>query len=59
MKERVMHHTYYEYFEDFKSAVMGFVEGMSDLDPDCVLGQAFTSRVRDKFRPIGAPISDF
>jgi transposase len=55
MKERVMYNTYYEYFEDFKSAIMGFLESVSTLDPDCLLGQAFASRVRDKFRPIGAP----
>src|SRR5437868_6219839 len=59
MKERVMYNTYYEYFDDFKTAVIGFLEGISNLDPDCLLGQAFASRVRDKFRPIGAPISDF
>ena len=57
MKERVMYNTYYEYFEDFKSAIIGFLEGLSTLDPDCALGQAFASRVRDTFRPIGAPLS--
>jgi len=57
MKERVMYNTYYEYFEDFKSAIIGFLEGVSTLDPDCALGQAFASRIRDKFRPIGAPLS--
>jgi hypothetical protein len=56
-KERVMYNTYYEYFEDFKSAIIGFLESVSSLDPACVLGQAFASRVRDKFRPIGAPFS--
>ncbi len=59
MRERVMYNTYYEYFEDFKSAVMGFLESVSILDPDCPLGQAFANRIRDKFRPIGAPITDF
>lgn len=59
MKERIMYNTYYEYFEDFKSAIIGFLESISTLDPDCPLGQAFASRVRDKFRPIGAPIYDF
>jgi transposase len=57
MKERVMYNTYYEYFEDFKLAIIGFLESVSSLDPACVLGQAFASRVRDKFRPIGAPLS--
>lgn len=59
MKERVMYNTYYEYFEDFKSAVIGFLESVSTLDPESLLGQDFASRVRDKFRPIGAPVSDF
>jgi len=59
MKERVLYNTYYEYFEDFKSAIIGFLESVSTLDSDCPLGQAFASRVRDKFRPIGAPVSDF
>lgn len=59
MKERVMYNTYYEHFEDFKSAIMGFLDGVSTLDPECPLGQAFASRIRDKFRPIGAPVSDF
>lgn len=58
MKERVMYNTYYEYFEDFRSAVMGFLECVSTLDPESVLGQSFASRVRDKFRPIGAPVTD-
>jgi hypothetical protein len=57
MKERVMYNAYYEYFEDFKSAIIGFIESVSTLDPDCALGEAFASRVRDKFRPIGAPFS--
>lgn len=59
MKEQVMYNTYYEYFEDFKLAIIGFLESVSSLDPDCVLGQAFASRVRDKFRPIGAPLSTY
>lgn len=59
MKERIMYNTCYEYFEDFKLAIMGFLEGVSTLDPECPLGKAFASRVRDKFRPIGAPISNF
>jgi hypothetical protein len=59
MKERVMYNTYYEYFEDFKSAIMGFLDHVSTLDPESVFGLAFASRVRDKFRPIGAPFSDF
>lgn len=58
MKERVMYNTYYEHFEDFKSAILGFLQCVSTLDPKSELGQSFASRVRDKFRPIGAPITD-
>lgn len=59
MKERVMYNTYYEDFDDFKSAIMGFLQSVSSLDPESVLGKAFASRVRDKFRPIRAPILTF
>ncbi len=59
MKERVMYNTYYEDFWDFKLAVMGFLESISKLDPDSELGQAFASRIRDKFSPIGAPEFNF
>ncbi len=59
MKERVLYNTYYREFEDFKSAIFGFLDSLSILDPESILGKAFASRVRDKFRPIGAPVSDF
>jgi len=57
MKERVMYNTYYQEFEDFRQAVLSFLKGLSNLDPESMLGKAFASRVRDKFRPIGAPAS--
>jgi len=56
MKERVQYNTYYEYFDDFKQAVFGFLETLSRLDPNSELGQSFSSRVRDHFRAIGSPI---
>ncbi|NGX47728.1 MAG: hypothetical protein K1000chlam3_01110 [Chlamydiae bacterium] len=56
MKERVLYNTYYEAFDDFKHAVFGFLKCISNLDPESILGQAFSSRVRDNFRAIGAPI---
>ena len=59
MKERVMYNTYYEHFDDFKSAIMGFLQSVSSLDPESVLGKAFAGRLRDKFRPIRAPILTF
>ena len=54
MKERVIYNMYYQEFEDFKSAVFGFFAVLSTLDPASALGQLFRSRVKDKFRPIGA-----
>ena len=53
MKERVIYNTYYEYVEDFRSAVFGFFDGLSRLSPKSVLGQNLRSRVRDKFSPVG------
>jgi len=57
MRERVMYNTYYEHFEEYKSAIMCFLGGISTLDPDSILDQAFASRVRDEFRPVGALIT--
>lgn len=54
MKERVIYNTYYREFEDFKLAVFGFFSTLSALTADSVLGRDFRSRVRDKFRPVGA-----
>lgn len=56
MKERVLYNAYYEDFEDFRDAVFGFLKCVSSLDPESALGQVFSSRVRDNFRAIGAPI---
>jgi len=55
MKERVIYNVYYQDFEDFKGAVLGFFAALATLAPDSILGQSFRCRVRDKFRPIGAP----
>jgi transposase len=55
MKERVIYNTYYEHFDEFKAAVMGFFALLPTLEVDSILGQYFRSRVKDKFRPIGAP----
>jgi len=54
MKERVIYNTYYREFEDFKLAVFGFFATISSLAADSILGQDFRSRVRDKFRSVGA-----
>ena len=59
MKERVIYNTYYEEFEDFTSAVLGFCSLVSTLGADSDLGKTLRSRVRDKFTPIGAPSSNF
>jgi transposase len=55
MKERVIYNTYYEHFEDFKKAVIGFFTVLPTLAAESVLGQFLRSRVRDRFRAIGAP----
>jgi transposase len=59
MKEKVIYNTYYQDFADFKKAVFGFFAILPILDPESILGQEFRSRVRDKFRPFGAPASAF
>jgi transposase len=59
MKERVIYNTYYEHFEEFKGAIMGFFALLSTLGADSSLGQELRSKVRDKFRPIGAPVTNF
>lgn len=59
MKERVIYNTYYEHFEEFRAAVMGFFAVLSTVTAESILGQALRSRVRDKFSPIGAPATNF
>jgi len=59
MKERVIYNTYYEDFSDFREAVMGFLQCVSNLDPSSILGKQFSSRIRDCFRAIGAPVIEF
>lgn len=54
MKECVIYNTYYADFEDFKSAIFGFFALLSTLTAESILGQAFRSRVRDRFRLVGA-----
>lgn len=55
MKERVIYNTYYEHFEEFKAAVIGFFSVLSTVAVESILGQVLRSRVRDKFSPVGAP----
>ena len=59
MKKRVIYNTYYEHFEEFKGAIFGFFALLSTLGADSPLGQELRSKVRDKFRPIGAPAANF
>jgi transposase len=56
MKERVIYNTYYGHFEDFKRAIFGFFAVLSTVTVESVLGQSLRSRVRDKFRPVQAPV---
>jgi transposase len=55
MKERVIYNTYYGHFDDFRTAVMGFFAVLSTVTAESELGQMLRGRVRDAFRPIGAP----
>lgn len=59
MKEKVIYNTYYPEFEEFASAIMGFFSLLSSFTPDSELGMSFRRRVRDKFSPIGSPITNF
>lgn len=59
MKERVIYNSYYESFEEFREAVMGFFSLLSDAPADSKLGQTLRGRVRDKFRPIGVLAAGF
>jgi hypothetical protein len=56
MKERVIYNTYYREFEDFKTSVFGFFEALAKLNADSILGREFRKRIRDRFRPLAAPI---
>ena len=59
MKERIIYNTYYPEYDEFKTAVMGFFRVIGSADPESDLGKCFRSRIRDKFRPIEAPVLDF
>ena len=55
MKERVIYNSYYQEFEDFRSAVFGFFTTLSTVGEKSIWGQILRQRVKDKFRPINAP----
>jgi transposase len=59
MKERTIYNMYYSGFEEFKSAIFGFLSHVSSAASESVLAQNFRSRIRDKFRPIKSPIFNF
>ena len=54
MKEVVVYNTYYQEFDDFRSAIFGFFRSLSGLDPGSELGHSFRDRIRDKFRAMTA-----
>lgn len=58
LKDRVIYNSYYEDFIDFQHAVLGFLRTLGDLNPESEFGRAFKSRVRDKFRAIGSPLTE-
>jgi transposase len=55
MKARVIYNTYYEDFDDFRLAIMGFFALLNTLASESELAKSLRSRVSDNFRPIGAP----
>ena len=55
MKEVVVYNTYYEEFDDFREAIFGFFRTLSGLDPGSEFGRTFRTRIRDRFRAVGAP----
>ena len=59
MKERIIYNTYYEHFEDFREAILGFFAVLSTITAESTLGQLLRDRVRDKLRPIRAPVTNF
>jgi transposase len=59
MKERVVYNTYYEHFEDFRGAILGFFAVLSTVTAESILAQTLRRRVRDRFRPIQAPAVNF
>jgi transposase len=50
MKEVVVYNTYYEEFEAFKEAIVGFFETLNTLPQDSELGKRFRTRIGDRFR---------
>jgi hypothetical protein len=59
MKERVFYNTYYEHFEDLKSAVFGFFQILSNASENSIFAKELKSRVKDKFKVVSSPITDF
>lgn len=59
MKERIIYNTYYEHFESFREAILGFFMVLSVAFSESDLGQELRRKVRDKFRTLQAPTSNF
>lgn len=57
MKERVIYNTYYEYFADFREAILGFFATLSIAVAESNLGQELRRRIRDKFACINSPLT--
>jgi len=51
MNERVLYNKYYEKFNEFKNAVLGFLESL--VDPPADIRMALAKRVTDNFQVIG------
>lgn len=55
MNEEVLYNKYYERFTDFKDAVLGFLESLSD--PSIEVTERLIKRITDSFRAIGKTFS--
>ena len=55
MKELMLYNVYYESFKDFRNAILGFLQAVSNHEPESNFGRELRSKVRDKFRAMGAP----
>ena len=49
--ENVLYNQYYEKFDDFRNAVLGFLESL--FKPSSAVFKILSSRVADNFRPMG------
>ena len=59
LRNKAVYNTYYECFEDFRKAILGFFAVLSAVTAESIVGQTLSRRVRVKFRPIQTPAVNF